>query len=144
MSDEIFSPLVLGHRSLRGMMYLLIVLAGVAVFIFPVAFLSNISNFSLGVIGAFLMIGGLVSGAGHFYGVITLERAGYPLVLTALMAMSTELLYKAPDENTGARVLLGLSVLSFTLGLYGRWRDLGTLSKIRATVATEYLDHDSR
>lgn len=144
MSDEIFSPLVLGHRSLRGTMYLLIVLAGVAVFIFPVAFLSNISNFSLAVIGAFLLIGGLVSGTGHFYGVITLERAGYPLILTALMAMSAVLFYESSEGNTGARVLLGLIVLSFTLGLYGRWRDLGTLRKIRATVAAEYHDHDSR
>lgn len=132
-------PVVTGHRFVRGAMYLLILLAGVAIFFIDLAFLENLEDATIAIVGLFLIVGGAVSSIGHVTNIVVLERAGYPLFLTALMALTAVLFSGAADN--AARSVFGLLTLSFTLGLYGRWRDLGVVQKFRRAVAKEYPDH---
>lgn len=140
MTDPQRIEIVTGHRAVRGLMYMGLALAGVAVFFIPLAFFEELEDFTVGVVGLFLFVGGCISGAGHGLRIISLERAGYPLLVTALSALAAVLFLEA-DENA-ARTFIGLLVFSLTLGLYGRWRDLGTLRKIRQTFAEEYPDDE--
>lgn len=137
---EGLSPILTERRTARTLMYLALIVAGVVVFYLPIAFFDNVLTFTAVVVGVFLIIGGLVSKIGHTFGIVTLERAGYPLILAAMTGLTTVLFLEA--HNNTARTFIGLITLSFTLGLYGRWRDLGTLRKLRLTLAVEYTDHE--
>lgn len=132
-------PIITGHRFVRGTMYVLLMLAGVAIFFIDLAFLEKLQDATIAIVGLFLIVGGGVSAAGHVTNIVVLERAGYPLFLTALMALTAVLFSGAADN--AARSVFGLLTLSFTLGLYGRWRDLGAVRNYRRAMAEEYPDH---
>jgi predicted MFS family arabinose efflux permease len=116
---------VIGHRGVRGAMYGCIAAAGVTLWFVPIPFLVDLVGVTYLVISLFLLVGGTVSGIGHFLRSIIIERAGYPLFLTAL-AVLTAMLLKGSDDQA-ARVFIAFITFSFTLGLYGRWRDLKAL-----------------
>lgn len=127
------APIVLGHRAIRGLMYFCLMLAGIAVFFIPLAFFDRLQDLTIGAVGLFLIVGGTVSGAGHLWRIIVLERAGYPLIITALAALCSVLFVEAQDN--AARTFIGLLIMALTLGLYGRWRDLGVLRRVNIAAA---------
>lgn len=121
-------------------MYACIAGSGVALWFIPVPFLEDVVGWTFFFISLFLIIGGGVSMIGHWSRILILEKAGYPLILTALVSL-TGLLFKGADDQA-ARVFIALLIFGFTLGLYGRWRDLATLVELqqRHRSVDELLD----
>jgi hypothetical protein len=120
---------ILGHRTVRGTMYACISGAGVALWFLPIPFAENLIGVTYGIIATFLCVGGATSWLGHLLCSLVFEKAGYPLILTALVCLSSLLLLESNEQ--AIRIFNGLIVFAFTLGLYGRWRDLGILLKIQ-------------
>jgi hypothetical protein len=136
---ELLEQETLRSRIIHGFVYALIILAGITVFFIPLAFFDNLQDFTVGVIGLFLVLGGSVSAAGHLLKAIRVERTGYALVLPALTVLSGVLFVEA-DENA-ARAFVGLLMMALTLGLYGRQRDLRTLHRAQSAATVVYPDH---
>lgn len=126
---------ITGHRLARGSMYACLAASGVVLWFIPIPFMENLVGMTYAVIATFLIVGGLVSSAGHMLRIIVVERAGYPLLLTALTSLCATL-FKESDAQA-ARIFIALVVFALTLGLYGRWRDLGTLRKQQVAQAHE-------
>jgi cellulose synthase/poly-beta-1,6-N-acetylglucosamine synthase-like glycosyltransferase len=138
---DILAKTTQANRWLRGGMYLLLSAAGVTSLFLDLPFLDNVVNFTILMLGLFFILGGVVSGVGHFLQILVVERAGYPLLLAALVAL-TVILFIEADENV-ARAFIGLITLAFALGLYGRSRDLGTLLRIQRSLHQERVEHGS-
>jgi hypothetical protein len=110
-------------------MYASISGAGFALWFLPIPFTENFVGVTYAIIAAFLTVGGFTSWLGHLLQSLLFEKAGYPLILTALVCLSALLFLESNEQ--AIRIFNGLIVFALTLGLYGRWRDLGILLKIQ-------------
>jgi hypothetical protein len=115
------------------MMYLCIASAGVSLWFIDIPFLANVLGLTYLMISVFLFVGGLVSGGGHLLRILVVEKAGYPLIISAMTVLAGVLFNES--GASAARVFNGLLVFGFTLGLYGRWRDLSLLLRAQKDAA---------
>jgi hypothetical protein len=127
------AEMVTGHRGVRGLMYGCLTGAGASLWFLHIAFLADVTGLTYLGVSVFLFVGGLVSGVGHGLRILVVERAGYPLVLASLSVLAV-VLFNGSGESA-VRLFNGLIIFGFTLGLYGRWRDLGTLLKAQRASA---------
>ena len=112
------------HRTSRAMVYVLLLLAGVASYTdLNVTFYISVA---LRVLGAFLIIGSAISLAGHVKKDNRLEILGFPLLVNAMGALSLSA-FIAHGEADPTRYLTGLLLIAFTLSLHSRYRDLQAL-----------------
>jgi len=137
------------HRTSRALMYACIAGAGLATPFLDLPFLEDLVNATIWALGIVLMIGGLMALAGHILHSLVLERAAYPLLLTSMVALVVVLL----SGGTAARTFIGLLLLGFAFGLYGRSHDLKQLIELdeeirqdieRTKIQTEGLLKEAR
>ena len=112
------------HRHSRAMVYVVLLLAGVATYTpLNITFYQSVA---LRIIGLFLITGATISLIGHVKKENRIEIIGSPLLVTALAALTASALI-AHGEGDPTRYLTAMLLGAFSCSLFSRYRDLQSL-----------------
>lgn len=103
-------------------MYASVAAMGVCTFLLAPRLVDTIVGPSGFAWAAFLVIGGVVGGAGFWTRFNTLERSGLAMVITSMLVFSVASFASGP--LTAGRALIGLAFMALTFGMVARIDDL--------------------
>jgi len=114
------------RRVVRALLYGALVVSGVGSFFVPISTFA--ADIALKACGVFLIVGGAISLVGHIKRLLGVELVGFPLLLTAMGALSLSAF--VGGAATPPRYFLASLCTAFTFSLFARAHDLQALIRL--------------
>lgn len=113
------------RRVVRALLYGALVVSGVGSFFVNISFAASVG---LKACGAFLIVGGALALVGHIKRLLVVELMGFPLLLTAMGALSLSAF--VGGVATPPRYFIASLCTAFTFSLFARAHDLQALIRL--------------